>query len=85
MDIPGGNDRAAIGGSSQGIASPVDAGPYGQRILNALDDDLKTPDATAALRDLAAAVNGAPLNHDTATARQAVRDLGGLLGLSFRV
>jgi L-cysteine:1D-myo-inositol 2-amino-2-deoxy-alpha-D-glucopyranoside ligase len=76
---------AAAGGSSQGMASPVEAGPYRQRILNALDDDLQTPDAIAGLRDLAAAINGAPLSRDTAAARQAVRDLGGLLGLSFRV
>ncbi len=77
---------AAANGSDGAAGRPeLDAGPYRTRVLNALDDDLRTPDAIAALRDLATAVGESRSTHDVTSARQTLRDLGGrILGLTFR-
>ncbi len=62
--------------------SAFDVAPYRQRFLAAMDDDLDTPTALRALTDLADGVRVAHEGgHDTAGARECVRDLGAILGL----
>ncbi len=67
-------------------ASPISAGApdwnesYGRRFRDAMDDDFNTPEAVAALFDLANEINR---SNSTALRRQ-LRALGGLLGLLGR-
>ena len=74
------------GGNSNGAANgdPVDAAPHAARFYAAMDDDLNTPQAVAALFDLARDINrGRDANQPIANAQQTLRDLGDLLGLTF--
>ena len=72
------NAVSAAGGDS------LDAEPYRQRFLAAMDDDLNTPQAIAALFDLAREINRArDAGQGIATAQDALRELGGILGLTF--
>ncbi len=69
-------------GGSQGEG--MDAGPYQRQFFEAMDDDLNTPRALAALFDLAREINrrsdaGSPV----AEAQETLRDLGETLGLTF--
>ncbi|MBI4329253.1 MAG: cysteine--tRNA ligase, partial [Chloroflexi bacterium] len=76
--------RAAKGDLSGG--GPVlDPAPFTQRFYEAMDDDLNTPQALAALFDLAREINrGAEEGtHAVQTARQALRETGEVLGLTF--
>ena len=62
----------------------LDAAPFRQRFIAAMDDDLNTPQAIAALFDLARDINrerdaGASVTDAQAT----LRELGGILGLTF--
>lgn len=76
--------RAAA--QSAGSSGPaLDPSPWRTRFLAALDDDLNTPAAITALRDLATAIHGAQAEgRDTADARLALRELGDILGLTLR-
>ncbi len=63
---------------------PVDVGPYVQRFLAAMDDDLNTPQALAALFDLAREINrGREGGQDVAPAQERLRELAGVLGLTL--
>jgi L-cysteine:1D-myo-inositol 2-amino-2-deoxy-alpha-D-glucopyranoside ligase len=65
-------------------ATTFDPDPYRARFLSALDDDLNTPLAIAALRDLAEAVFAARDRGGSVGAAQAeLRTLAGILGLSL--
>lgn len=62
----------------------LDDAPFRERFIAAMDDDLNTPQALAALFDLAREINrardgGQPI----AAAQETLRELGGLLGLTF--
>ncbi|MFN3975249.1 MAG: cysteine--tRNA ligase [Dehalococcoidia bacterium] len=64
---------------------PFDPSPYAQRFTQSMDDDLNTPQALAALFDLAREINqrreeGANVAHAQATLRQ----LAGVLGLTLQ-
>ena len=62
----------------------LDAVPYRDRFLAAMDDDLNTPQAIAALFDLAREINRAKDGGVSVTAAQdTLRELGGILGLTF--
>ena len=62
----------------------LDAAPYRDRFLAAMDDDLNTPQAIAALFDLAREINRAKDGGVSVTAAQdTLRELGGILGLTF--
>jgi cysteinyl-tRNA synthetase len=62
--------------------SPFAAEPYRARFLDAMDDDLDTPRAIDVLLDLSSAIRSAhAAGHDTAAAREMIRELGELLGL----
>ena len=64
---------------------PLDPGPYKVRFLGAMEDDLNTTAAIAALRELGQEVAARCGSHDVSAARETVRDLGGqVLGLTFK-
>ena len=67
-----------------GAGDPVDAAPHTARFYAAMDDDLNTPQAVAALFDLARDINRArDAGQPIADAQQTLRELGDLLGLTF--
>ena len=62
----------------------VDPEPYQQRFFEAMDDDLNTPRALAAIFDLAREINRAQDDGVGAgEAQDCLRHLGGILGLTF--
>jgi cysteinyl-tRNA synthetase len=57
---------------------------YRQRFLAAMDEDLNTPQALAAMFDLAREINrGREAGRSIDQAQQTLRDLGGILGIVF--
>jgi cysteinyl-tRNA synthetase len=63
----------------------LEAAPYRQRFIEAMDDDFNTPQALAALFDLARDINrDEEAGRDVAQARETLRELGGVLGLTFK-
>ena len=70
------------GAPSSGEA--LDAAPFRQRFMAAMDDDLNTPQAIAALFDLARDINRErDAGNLVAEAQTTLRELGGVLGLTF--
>ena len=62
----------------------LDAAPYRLQFFEAMDDDLNTPRALAALFDLARDINrSSDEGRPVADAQGTLRDLGGILGLTF--
>ena len=71
-------------GSKNGSGG-LDPTQYRERFLKAMNADLNTPQAIAALFDLAREINRARESHrDVTEAQGALRELGGILGLTFR-
>ena len=76
--------RAAAQDAAGGSGEKLDSTPYRQRFEDAMDDDFNTPQALAALFDLAREINqAADKGGDTGEARQTLWVLGGVLGLTF--
>ena len=74
-------DAGATGDNSGVALSPA---PFQERFTAAMDDDLNTPQAIAALFDLAREINRArDAGQPVAAAQDALRQLGGILGLTF--
>ena len=62
-----------------------DPQPFRDRFLNAMDNDLNTPQALACLFDLAREINRAvEAGRNACPAQDALRELGGILGLTFQ-
>ena len=62
----------------------LDAEPYRRQFFEAMDDDLNTPRALASLFDLARDINrSSDEGRPVAEAQDTLRDLGGILGLTF--
>ncbi len=62
----------------------MDAEPYRQKFIEAMDDDFNTAQAIATLFDLARDINRADESgRDAGKAREALREMGGILGLTF--
>jgi cysteinyl-tRNA synthetase len=83
-----GADRlsAAARGEGKGKAGTVDAGPYRQRFIEAMDDDFNTSQAIAAMFDLSREINRADeTGADAGPARETLKEMGGVLGLTFKV
>ena len=78
-----GDLREAADFPAYGIEEVVDVGPFRERFLNALDDDLDTPTAIEALREIGQAILEAPEEDDVRDAQETLRELGDLLGLSL--
>jgi cysteinyl-tRNA synthetase len=77
--------RAVLKESAAGKGKTLDAAPYRQRFTDAMDDDFNTPQAIAALFDLSRDINKADeTGMDAAQARATLKELGGVLGLSFK-
>ena len=69
---------------SNGSGPQVDASPYADRFATAMDDDLNTPQAVAALFDLARDINrGRDAGQSVDDGQATLRELGGVLGLTF--
>jgi len=68
-----------------GTGAPLDAKPYYDRFIEAMDDDFNTPQAIAALFDLARDINRAEEEGKaTGAALETLRKLGGALGMTFK-
>ena len=77
-------DRLARAAWTEGSGSGQgpDTTAYQQRFFDAMDDDLNTPQALAALFDLAREINrAAGADGDVSEASALLRELGGILGL----
>ena len=75
---------SAGGGPAAGKGQPLDADPFRARFAEAMEDDLNTAQAVAALFDLAREINrcrdeGRPVDD----AQRALRELAGVLGLTL--
>ncbi len=77
--------RATGAGDKAGAQSEIlDDKPFRQRFIAAMDDDLNTPQAIAALFDLARDINRErDAGISVANAQATLRELGGVLGLTF--
>ena len=64
-----------------GHGAALDVTPQRERFFNAMDDDLQTPHAIAACRDLADAIHAAARGGDVAAAQETLREMAGVLGL----
>ena len=66
-----------------GIEDELDVSTYRERFFNALDDDLNTPTAIAALQGIGAAILESPEEDDVRHAQRTLRELGDVLGLTL--
>ena len=74
----------ALESSADAGGSVVDATPFRERFVEAMDDDLNTPRALAALFDLARSINrGHEEDVGISSAQSELRELAGILGLSL--
>ena len=77
------NALQPVGGPESG--APLDPQPYRDRFIEAMDDDLNTPRALAALFDATRDINrGGEEGRDVTQAQEALRELAGVLGLTLR-
>ena len=76
--------RHALGRDGGNADEPLDAEPYRRLFFEAMDDDLNTPRALASLFDLAREINrSSDAGHSVTAAQECLRNLGGILGLTF--
>jgi len=67
-----------------GEGEALDAAPYRNKFIETMDEDFNTPQALAVLFDLAREINQAgDKGISTVKAREALKELGGVLGLIF--
>ena len=77
--------RVAAKESPGGKVEGLDAKPYYDRFIVSMDDDFNAPQAIAALFDLARDINSAEgTGMNAAKARETLKELGGILGLTFK-
>ncbi len=77
--------RTALAEAPSGNDEPrVDPGPFKERFVAAMDDDLNTPQAIATLFDLARVINSArDAGHAVGDAQRMLRELADVLGLTL--
>ena len=76
--------RHALGRNGAGAGEALDTEPHRRQFFDAMDDDLNTPRALAALFDLAREINrSGDAGNPVSAAQESLRDLGGILGLAF--
>ena len=76
--------RHALERDGGDAGEPMDAEPFQRQFFDAMDDDLNTPRALAALFDLAREINrSSDAGHPVGDAQESLRHLGGILGLTF--
>ncbi|MGH2550330.1 MAG: cysteine--tRNA ligase [Thermomicrobiales bacterium] len=66
-----------------GVEDEVDVSFMRERFFNAMEEDLGTPVAIEALREMARAILEAPEEEDIRLAQRTLRECGSILGLSF--
>ena len=66
-----------------GIEDELDVSSLRDRFFNALDDDLNTPIAIEALREIAIAILESPEEDDVRDAQRTLRELSEVLGLTL--
>ena len=77
-------DRPSTGSGQDSDGGALDPEPYRRQFFEAMDDDLNTPRSLAALFDLARDINrSSDEGRPVAGAQDTLRDLGGILGLTF--
>ena len=77
-------EAAALPHTEKADEVKLDAAPFRERFLSAMDDDLNTPQALAALFDLAREINRLALEDgDIAEGQETLRELAGVLGVSL--
>ena len=77
--------QALAAPANPGTDAALDPQPARDRFVEAMDDDLNTPQALAALFDLARDVNRASAEgRSVVAAQETLRELAGVLGLSLR-
>jgi cysteinyl-tRNA synthetase len=77
--------RAMMKDTAGSRGTPLDAGPYKQKFIAAMDDDFNTSQAVAVLFHLARDINKADeTGADASMARDTLKELGGVLGLTFK-
>ncbi len=76
--------REAVDFPALGIEEELNVSSPRERFLNALDDDLNTPIAIAALQDIGQAILEAPEEDDVRDAQATLQDLADILGMSLR-
>ena len=68
-----------------GKGKALDAKPYYDRFIEAMDDDFNTPQGIAALFDLSRDINRAEEEGgDASKARETLKELGGVMGFTFK-
>ena len=76
--------QAAAVEDAQPSGEAADPEPFRRRFIEAMDDDLNTPQALAVLFDLAREINrGREAGRSIAGARESLRELSGVLGLTL--
>ena len=75
--------RRSLEQNGANSGEPLDVAPYEDRFMAAMDDDLNTPRALAALFDLAREINRNHAEQDVSAAQDCLRRLGAILGLTF--
>ena len=76
--------RHALERDGGDAGEPMEAEPFRRQFFDAMDDDLNTPRALAALFDLAREINrSSDAGHPVNSAQESLRHLGGILGLTF--
>ena len=74
--------RNALAAEETGKGEPIDAGPYRERFITTMEEDLNTSAAIAVLFDLAREINrGRDAGRSIAGAQAMMRELAGVLGL----
>jgi cysteinyl-tRNA synthetase len=77
--------RVAAKAAAGGKGKELNARTYHDRFVEAMDDDFNTPQALATLFDLARDINRAEeAGMKAGKARELLRELGGVLGLTFK-
>ena len=76
--------RNALRPTERGTGKSVDPSAYRDQFIEAMDDDLNTPRAVAALFELAREINrGRERAHDVGAAQDTLKELSGVLGLTL--
>ncbi len=76
--------RNALRPAESSTGGELDAQPYKERFIEAMDDDLNTPRALAAMFDLASEINRArESGQSIVRAQETLRELAGVLGLTL--
>jgi len=78
-------ERHAAASRADAVAGgrPLDATPYRQRFLAAMDDDLDTPAGLSIVDDLSEAILAATGQQDLVAAQGTLRELAGVMGLGL--